>query len=61
MFCLVPRRAPFSDWLAQVDRYLVKHIGLDSGSLEDYPWHAEYDCGCAPGEAAQAFIDDLME
>jgi hypothetical protein len=54
-----PRRPPFSDWLAQVDRILVRRLGLDSGSLEDYPWMGDYRCGIAPGEAVAEYIEEL--
>jgi hypothetical protein len=37
----------------------VKRVGLDSGSLEDYPWRAEYDCGISPREAVDAYVDEL--
>ena len=53
------RRPPFSDWLAQVDRIMIKRIGLDSGSMEDYPWIGEYRCGMSPGEAVTEFIESL--
>lgn len=51
-----PMRRPFSDWLADIDRELVKRVGLDHGSLEDWPWHAEYDCGTSPAEAVAEWI-----
>jgi hypothetical protein len=53
-----PMRRPFSDWLADVDRQLVRRVGLDSGSLEDWPWHAEYDCGISPREAVDNWIGE---
>jgi hypothetical protein len=53
-----PMRRPFTDWMADVDRLLVKHVGLDSGSMEDYPWHAEFDCGISPREAVDTFIEE---
>lgn len=56
-----PRRPPFSDWLASVDRILVRQLGLDSGSLEDWPWHSEFDCGVSPREAAEAFISEIRD
>lgn len=54
-----PMRRPFSDWMADVDRQLVKRVGLDHGSLEDWPWRAEYDCGIAPREAVDNWIEEV--
>lgn len=51
-----PIRRPFTDWLADVDRLLMKRVGLDSGSVEDWPWHADYDCGTSPQEAVDEWI-----
>lgn len=51
-----PMRRPFADWMADVDRQLVKRVGLDSGSLEDWPWHADYDVGTSPVEAVDEWI-----
>lgn len=51
-------RLPFSDWMARVDRLLVKKVGLDSGSVEDWPWNADYDCGLSPQEAVEDWIDE---
>lgn len=55
-----PMRRPFSDWLADVDRQLVKRIGLDSGSMEDWPWMSEYQCGISPREAVDNFVEELQ-
>jgi hypothetical protein len=54
-----PMRRPFSDWLADVDRQLVRRVGLDSGSMEDWPWMAEYQCGISPREAVDNYVDEL--
>jgi hypothetical protein len=51
-----PMRRPFADWLADVDRQLVKRVGLDHGSMEDWPWHAEYSVGTSPDEAVAEWI-----
>jgi hypothetical protein len=53
-----PTRRPFTDWLADVDRLLIKRVGLDNGSLEDWPWHAEYDCGISPREAVDNWLEE---
>lgn len=53
-------RPPFSDWLSQVDRVMVKRVGLDSGSVEDWPWHSDYECGTSPLEAVEAWEEDNL-
>lgn len=52
MLYLVPRRAPFSDWRAQIERAVERRTGE--------PFHLEpsaalrgcYDCGLSPVEVA---------
>lgn len=56
-----PTRRPFTDWLADVDRLMVKRLGLDTGSIEDWPWHAEYECGSSPRNAVDAWFADWKE
>lgn len=51
-----PMRRPFADWLADVDRQLVKRVGHDHGALEDWPWNSEYMCGVSPHEAVDDWI-----
>lgn len=61
MLHLAPRSVrPFADWLADVDRLLVKRVGLDSGSMEDWPWHADYDCGLSPHDAVTDWIEENL-
>ena len=62
MMHLAPRQParPFTDWLADVDRLLIKRVGLDSGSIEDWPWHSEFDCGVSPQEAVADWIGENL-
>lgn len=50
----MPRRAPFSDWCAQVERIIAKRYG-ESVTLDRHSLilHGCYDCGVSPGEIAQ--------
>lgn len=57
MFCLVPRRAPYSDWLAQVARIVERRIGEPAHIFNSAYLRSCYDMGLSPQEIA----DDLME
>lgn len=54
-----PRR-PFADWLAEVDRLLIRRVGLDHGSLEDWPWEGDYLIGSSPRDAVDEWIAENM-
>lgn len=52
------RRAPFSDWLAQVDRIAAKHQ-LTVVHMTRNPFvRAMYDVGLQPGEAFRSISED---
>ena len=58
MFCLVPRRAPYSDWLAQVARIIERRTCARRAHIFDSAYlRSCYDMGLSPQEIA----DDLME
>jgi hypothetical protein len=48
----------FKTWLFAVDQVLVKELGLDSDSLEDYNWRDEFNRGVPAFEAAMEFIEE---
>lgn len=54
-----PRRPPFSDWLAQVDRICAKRYGTKAIHMNANPVvQGLYQCGLAAGEAAAALNDE---
>lgn len=41
----------------RVDLQLIRMIGLDSGSLEDWDWRGDYDLGLLPAQAVYDYMD----
>ena len=54
------KRPPFSDWMAQVNRIMVKRHGLASDDVEDWPWYSDYHIGTAPGEAVREWAEENL-
>jgi len=50
-----PRREPFSDWRAQVERIIERQTGWIL-SLRGFGLEAYYDVGLSPSEAATDWI-----
>lgn len=50
-----PRRAPFTDWLAQVERVLVRRGHVAPVVTDCDALRACYDCGLQPGEIANTW------
>lgn len=48
----------FEQYMGMVDRLMVRHFRLDSGSLEDWNWFDAFTDGLAPKEAVNAWADD---
>ncbi len=55
-----PRRAPFSDWMAQVERRIERMTGLvyRTSPAATMIWGSYYDCGISPQEAAADWMDN---
>lgn len=47
------------DWLATADELLIKLIGLDRNSMEDWCWEDAFRDGLEPYEAVNQFCDDM--
>lgn len=45
-----PRREPFSDWKARVERIILKRTGFDL-TLQGFGLQSYYDVGVSPDEA----------
>jgi hypothetical protein len=54
------RRAPFSDWLAQVDRVMERQYGFTSTDVEDWPWWSDYNIGTQPREAVREWAEENL-
>lgn len=55
MLCLLPRRAPYSDWFAQVCRIIERRIGEPAHIHDSDYLRSCYTVGLTPQEIA----DDL--
>jgi hypothetical protein len=54
MMCLLPRRAPFSDWCAQVERLCERFTGQPCAlARTNRLLHSCYDVGLSPQEMAE--------
>jgi len=45
-------------WMYRVDELLIRNIGLDSDSMEDWLWRDAYNQGQLPAEAVLEFLDE---
>jgi hypothetical protein len=57
MLCLLPRRAPYSDWFAQVCRIIERRTGEPCHIVTSAFMESLYTCGIS----AQEVADDLLE
>ncbi len=49
---------PFTDWLADVDRLMLRQLGRDAQSVA-HPWTAEFNVGASPQEAIDGYRDTM--
>jgi hypothetical protein len=54
-----PRRPPFSDWRAQVERLAERRLGVHVLGIGDNVLLGYYHCGLSPREAADDLTEDL--
>lgn len=52
MLCLVPRRAPFSDWCAQIERLIERRNGRPCHLTRNALLRSCYDIGLTAQEMA---------
>jgi hypothetical protein len=50
----------FDLWMYRVDDLLIRYVGLDSGSMEDWLWRDAFDSGLLPAEAVRDFLADIL-
>lgn len=41
----------FKEWLEEIDKLLVRIMGLDHMDIEDYDWYSEWSSGMSPEES----------
>lgn len=58
----VMRTAPltFEQWLNSVDAMMTSRVGVDSGSVEDWPWYTDFESGLSPHEAVNDWCAEHM-
>lgn len=48
----------YDQWIAKVDTFFYKEIGLSHDDIEDWRWYDAYDDGYEPEEAAKECLYD---
>ena len=56
-----PRRAPFSDWKAQVERMIMRHAGPVAEPFSPTVMQSCYDVGLSPSDMAEYYIEDILQ
>ena len=55
MMCLVPRRAPFADWCAQIERMVERRTGRACHLIRNEQLRSCYNVGLSAVEMADDF------
>lgn len=59
MMYLLPRRAPFSDWCAQIERRIERRLGFAPTMSSITQVRSCYEVGLSANEVADDFIADV--